>query len=194
MKYIIKRTLFTGTETFTLEENRLHITSTKKNKSAIFIPYSAFKKVNLIYVPSYKNTPELYQCTLKTNNHKTVKISNNHYEGFGNINPKNKEYSNFILALHQKLTPFKNIVFEKGTSGSKFKTYTIILGTLLLGLLIIGVFGIIKKEYNVGISLLIGALIFGAFFYQLFKSYKPEKYNLKEIPQTVIPFSIKQIL
>lgn len=189
MNYTVRRTLFTGHETFTLKENKLYIETTKKNKLAISLPFTQVKKVNLIYVPGYKNTPELYQCTLKTTNNKTIKISNNHYESFGDAYPKNIEYSTFITALHKELETYKNITFEKGTSSSAYRVYTIIFGFLLLCLLSIGIIGLIKQEVNVGISMLIGTILFGGFFYRLSKSYKPEKYNPKEIPSSVIPIT-----
>lgn len=187
MFYTARRTLFTGTETFTLKENKLFISSTKKNQLVRTIPYSAIKEVSLTYFPGYRNTPEIYQCFIKATNKETIKISSNHYKSFGYTVPQNDEYAAFVNALHQKLETNSSIVFKKGTSNVKFRLLTIFFGILILALIVLGIIGIFMKKYNVALAMLFGAFSFGAISYKIVKSFKPEKYSPTKIPTTLIP-------
>lgn len=190
MRFSVRRNVLSGTNSFTLQDNELLITNSKQPKNQRVIPYKNIRSVNLIFTPGYKNTPASYQCTLKSDVEKPVKIISNHFVSLGNFDTKYEEYTNFIRLLHEKLANNPEVRFKKGLNITKFNALVFLFAFLLLALIVIGFAGLFMQKFDVAIPMFLGSIFFGYTFYKLYLAYKPKSYNPDKIPSEMLPNTI----
>jgi hypothetical protein len=93
--------------------NKDHFTIESAGKEEA-IPYS---KINVVKL-SRTNHPH-YKMTLKTENVRAIKITNNYYLPTGECEDRSRQYTNFVKVFHDHMKEKKNTVFlssyEKGT-------------------------------------------------------------------------------
>lgn len=196
MEFIFRESIFTKSISIKIESDYLNISSDTFNYKIYF---DNILSVRLKYNPSQVN-PNMYECIIthhpikvsyENRYIKTVKklvIKNMSFIAMGDFSDLSSDYSDFVLKLHEKLTPYKNIKFYSGISKKLYYFY-ILMNISVLSLLFLLIFsiGIPTQLIFVKLLLLAYLLYLG---WKYYKKNKPKLYKSDNIPLELIPSSI----
>lgn len=185
ISYRHKKTIFSGIEEYVLEEGFLIV----KNSSGIEkynVSYSEILKINLVFVPGTKQSPEKYLCRIHTKNKKIV-LSNLMFNSPVDIENQDESYKIFVMTLHEKINKYPSISYEKGTTTATylFTKWGLLGGGIML--VFLGVVGIFIQKFQVTIVCGGAGIFILSIAKKFYKNYQPDIYNPEKINGELIP-------
>ena len=184
MKYSYRKTAFTKTESFVLEDNTIKVLN-ENNVLIDNVSLDDIASISLVNTPT-KVARKMHQCTIKTIANKKIILRNYSYLGLANFQDQNEAYLKFIHELHEK-TKTKNIQFKKGINKIGFLAMLVFL-ILMTGLMVVIAVVLYNKGKfaDMGISSL-DILLFAFLIITYITRFKPENYDPDNIPKNALP-------
>lgn len=185
MQYTHRPDALTSPLTYQLGEHALIWHDEKGRNGAL--EYASIKRVHLQYAPT-RVQRDRYRLQLQTHNGKAFSISNSSYVSIGNFASHNREFSDFVRALHHRIAAHSpGATFEQGSSWPGYIATALVLLFTLLVIVLAGLYFLLAGQVMIVLAKLLILAFYVPYLLKYLRNNRPGSYPPEEIPMRLLP-------
>ena len=151
--------------------------------------YADIASVRLAYRPS-RVQPDRFLATIYPKKGQFVRLSNSSYRGIGDFLMHDEAYSDFLTALHQRLSDGGyDISFRKGSGPIGYAANLAMTAGILGGIPVLAFYMVSLGHYGLAVAKLLIIAWFVPTLLRFIKRSRPQRYRPDAIPKDALPWA-----